>query len=91
MEKQAIFCGNGKEVKFDDGGSIINMTVHLDKIGEHVYEYEGKKYVNLTIGANKGGANEYGREKYKNLLNLYDHYFIKQEKEIKDYYVESIL
>tara|TARA_R100001443_G_C3358928_1_gene178611 strand:+ start:36 stop:800 length:765 start_codon:yes stop_codon:yes gene_type:complete len=34
---------------------------------------------------------EYGREKYKNLLNLYDHYFIKQEKEIKDYYVESIL
>ena len=34
---------------------------------------------------------EYGREKYKNLLNLYDHYFISQEKEIKDYYVESII
>jgi len=32
-----------------------------------------------------------GRGKYKNLLNIYDHYFIKQEKEINDYYVESIL
>ena len=30
--KEAIFCGNGKEVTFNDGGSIINMTLHLDKI-----------------------------------------------------------
>ena len=40
------------------------MTIHLDKIGEHVYTYEGKKYVNLTIGANKGGANDYGKTHY---------------------------
>lgn len=33
----------------------------------------------------------YGRDKYKDLLNTYDYYFIKQEKEIKDYYNESIL
>jgi hypothetical protein len=32
-----------------------------------------------------------GRNKYKDLLTIYDHYFIKQEKEINDYYVESIL
>ena len=32
-----------------------------------------------------------GRNKYKDLLIMYDHYFIKQEKEINDYYVESIL
>jgi PKD repeat protein len=63
-KKEAIFCGNGKEVSFDDGGSIINMTIHLDKIGEHVYTYEGKKYVNLTIGANKGGTNDYGKTHY---------------------------
>ena len=63
-KKEAIFCGNGKEVTFNDGGSIINMTLHLDKIGEHVYTYEGKKYVNLTIGANKDGANEYGKTHY---------------------------
>ena len=32
-----------------------------------------------------------GRNKYKDLLTMYNHYFIKQEKEINDYYVESIL
>ena len=46
-KKETIYCGNGKEKKFDDGGSIVNFTVHLDKIRDHVYEYEGKKYVNL--------------------------------------------
>tara|TARA_R100000664_G_scaffold34129_2_gene54211 strand:- start:1684 stop:2448 length:765 start_codon:yes stop_codon:yes gene_type:complete len=34
---------------------------------------------------------EVGRTKYKELLNLYDTYFIKQDREINDYYVESIL
>tara|TARA_R100000152_G_C6752661_1_gene176374 strand:+ start:588 stop:875 length:288 start_codon:yes stop_codon:yes gene_type:complete len=60
-KKETIYCGNGKEKKFDDGGSIVNFTVHLDKIRDHVYEYEGKKYVNLTMSALKGGANEYGK------------------------------
>ena len=59
--KEVTYCGNGKEVKFGDGGSIVNFTLHLDKIREHVYEYEGKKYINLTMGANRGGANEYGK------------------------------
>tara|TARA_R100001440_G_scaffold49314_1_gene69255 strand:+ start:419 stop:706 length:288 start_codon:yes stop_codon:yes gene_type:complete len=59
--KETIYCGNGKEVNFQDGGSIVNFTIHLDKIKEHVYDYEGKKYVNLTISALKGGANEYGK------------------------------
>ena len=33
----------------------------------------------------------YGRDKYKGLLNIYNEYFIKQDKEITDYYVETIL
>ena len=33
----------------------------------------------------------FGRDKYKDLLNIYDTYFIKQEKEVNDYYVESII
>jgi hypothetical protein len=32
-----------------------------------------------------------GRDKYKGLLNLYNEYFIKQDKEITDYYIETIL
>ena len=63
-KKETIYCGNGKEVNFQDGGSIVNFTLHLDKIKEHVYDYEGKKYVNLTISALKGGANEYGKTHY---------------------------
>ena len=29
-----------------------------------MYEYNGKKYVNLTIGANRDGANDYGKTHY---------------------------
>ena len=60
-KKETVYCGNGKEVKFDDGGSIINATIHLGKIKEHVYDYEGNKYVNVTIAKNRDGANEYGK------------------------------
>ena len=63
-EKETIFCGNGKEVKFDDGGSIVNFSLGLDKIKDHVYEYDGKKYVNLTMCKNRDGANEYGKTHY---------------------------
>ena len=55
-KKETIYCGNGKEVKFDDGGSIINATIHLGKIKDHVYDYEGNKYVNVTIARNRDGA-----------------------------------
>ena len=51
-KKETVYCGNGKEVKFDDGGSIINATIHLGKIKEHVY---------ITIAKNRDGANEYGK------------------------------
>tara|TARA_Y100001938_G_C7981406_1_gene374590 strand:+ start:551 stop:823 length:273 start_codon:yes stop_codon:yes gene_type:complete len=64
MEKETIYCGNGKEVVFNDGGSIVNFSVALDKIKDHVYEYDGKKYINLTICKNKGGENEYGKTHY---------------------------
>ena len=63
-EKETIFCGNGKEVKFDDGGFIVNFSLGLDKIKDHVYEYDGKKYVNLTMCKNRDGANEYGKTHY---------------------------
>ena len=64
MEKETIFCGNGKEVKFDDGGSIVNFSIALDKIRDHIYDYDGKKYVNLTLCKNRDGANEYGKTHY---------------------------
>tara|TARA_R100000234_G_scaffold102782_1_gene72111 strand:+ start:87 stop:356 length:270 start_codon:yes stop_codon:yes gene_type:complete len=63
-KKETIFCGNGKEVVFNDGGSIVNFSLALDKIKDHVYEYDGKRYINLTICKNKDGANEYGKTHY---------------------------
>jgi PKD repeat protein len=65
MEKnETVYCGNGKEKRFDDGGSIVNFSVDLMKIKDHVYEYKGKKYVNLTMCANRDGENEYGKTHY---------------------------
>ena len=63
-QNEAVFCGNGKEVTFQDGNSIVNFSVALSKIKDHVYEYNGEKYVNLTICPNKGGENEYGKTHY---------------------------
>lgn len=64
MEKETIYCGNGKEVTFNDGNSIVNFSVALDKIREHIYDFDGKKYVNLTLCKNKEGVNEYGKSHY---------------------------
>ena len=44
-----IYCGNGKEHKFEDGGSVVHFSLNLAKIKEHVYEFNGAKYVNLTM------------------------------------------
>ena len=64
MKTETIYCGNGKEVVFEDGSSIVNFSVALGKIKEHVYEYKGEKYINLTIAGNRDGENEYGKTHY---------------------------
>lgn len=64
MKTETIYCGNGKEVVFEDGSSIVNFSVALSKIKDHVYEYKGEKYINLTIAGNRDGENEYGKTHY---------------------------
>lgn len=65
MEKsENIYCGSGTEKVFDEGRSLVNFSLDLAKLKDHVYEYNGKKYVNLTMGANRDGANEYGKTHY---------------------------
>ena len=59
-----VYCGNGKEHKFEDGGSVIHFSLKLSKIKEHIYDFNVEKYVNLTMCANKDGANEYGKTHY---------------------------
>ena len=64
MSNENIYSGSGTEKVFDEGRSLVNFTIDLAKLKDHVYEYNGKKYVNLTIGANRDGANEYGKTHY---------------------------
>tara|TARA_R110000744_G_scaffold77156_3_gene152534 strand:- start:57 stop:323 length:267 start_codon:yes stop_codon:yes gene_type:complete len=65
MEKsENIYCGSGTEKTFSEGRSIVNFSVRLSKLKDHVYEYNGEKYVNLTLGANRDGANDYGKTHY---------------------------
>lgn len=53
-----IYVGSGKERKFDGGGSVINVTLDLDKL---VAEYmnhgfktnNGEKKIRITIGQRK--------------------------------------
>ena len=58
-----IFCGSGREVSFDNGSSIVNVTLNLAELKEHIYDYNGKKYVNLTVGARKE-PDQFGKTHY---------------------------
>ena len=40
---------------------LIRVEPSPAHIKEHVYDYEGNKYVNITIAKNRDGANEYGK------------------------------
>lgn len=53
-----VFVGNGKKVANYD---LVNFSIKMSKVQEHIYEYKGEKYLKMTMGANKDGANEYGQ------------------------------
>ena len=57
--QQKIFVGNGKE---NEQYGFINFSICLSDLPqEHVNEYKGKKYINLTISKKRNGADEYGK------------------------------
>lgn len=53
-----VFVGNGKKVANYD---LVNFSIKMSKVQDHIYEYKGEKYLKMTMGANKDGANEYGQ------------------------------
>lgn len=52
------YVGNGKKVGNYD---LVNFSIDMSKAQENIYEYKGKNYLRMTMGANKDGANEYGQ------------------------------
>ncbi len=58
MNNEKKYVGNGKKVGNYD---MINFSVCLSDIPKDlIYEYNGKKYINLTIGAKKE-VDKYGK------------------------------
>lgn len=41
-----VYVGKGKQVKQFDG---VNVTLDYDALAPYVYEYNGKKYVNVLV------------------------------------------
>jgi len=56
MAEDKIFVGNGKQV-FDN---LVSVSLCLTDIPqEHIFEYNGKKYIKLNVGAKKDVADQY--------------------------------
>ncbi len=59
QQKDRNFVGSGKKVANYD---MVNITLCVTDIPKaEIYEYNGKKYLNLTIGAKRDGADQYGK------------------------------
>lgn len=57
MSDKKIYIGSGKQVP---NYEMVNCSICLSDIKEHVYEYNGKKYLNITV-AKKKEPDQYGK------------------------------
>lgn len=59
---EKIYVGNGTS-KFD--GNMISCSICLtDLPQEHMFEYNGKKYIKVNVSAKKDGEDQYGKTHY---------------------------
>ena len=56
-KKDRKFVGNGKKAGSYD---IVNITIERSKLEGHWFEYNGRQFVKLTVGAKKE-VDEYGK------------------------------
>jgi len=62
MADEKIYVGNGTS-KFD--GNMISCSVCLSDLPqEHMFEYNGKKYIKINVSAKRDGADDYGKTHY---------------------------
>lgn len=58
MEKQKkIYCGSGKK----RSDSWLSVSINIDKIQDHIQEYNGSKFVKLNVNVNRD-ADQYGKD-----------------------------
>lgn len=49
-----------KEKLFNDGGSVLNVSINVSKFIDDLKKHEEKGYVNLVISKNRNGATDKG-------------------------------
>lgn len=60
-KKETIFCGGGKKIT-TQYGDFRAVTLNLSDLpSEHIFEYNGKKYVKLNVN-DKKEADQYGKD-----------------------------
>ena len=52
------YVGNGKKVGDYD---LVNFSINITKSESDIYEYKGQKFLKMSMGGNRDGANEYGQ------------------------------
>ena len=62
---EKIYIGNGTE-KFD--GGLVEFSLNLSKLkqdaGQHMFEYNGEKFIKLKVVKKRDGADQYGKTHY---------------------------
>ena len=62
MAEEKIYVGSWN-YKFD--GNMISCSICLSDLPqEHMFEYNGKKYIKVNVSAKRDGADEYGKTHY---------------------------
>jgi len=52
-----IYCGSGKK----QNKEWLTVSINVDKIQEHIFEYNGNRYVKLNINI-KDEPDQYGKD-----------------------------
>jgi len=60
-KKETIYAGNGKKVQ-SQYGEFRAVTINLSDLPkEHIFEYNGKKYIKLNVN-DKKDVDQYGKD-----------------------------
>ena len=57
-QDETIWVGSGKRVKDYD---LINVSICVSDCEPHFFEYNGKKYLKVTVAGKKNGPDQYGK------------------------------
>lgn len=60
-----VYCGSGKEKKFQNGGSINTVSIDLDVLNNAFGEYgfttrAGKRIIKVNVSTKRDGVDQYG-------------------------------